>query len=217
MDSLFKTKSGTIMLGGVEYSTYPPPRALMKVMEFCWAKQFVAVGAMRFCSLDYYRQWENVVLGDPHDGESMFHLEGNPCTGGSLNEVYAWCASLPVITPDRIKVIAQHGKYNCLVRISDPSILIQRVRSALLVAEPMLALNCSEATYNRGIEVDKEILNSQKFHFTIFQKAQKFADDKEYRLAIIDTRTSSVHKDYIDLQIGDCSDILNIEDLPNYP
>ena len=213
----FTTKSGTIMLADVEYGTYPPPSDLVKVMKSCRAKQFVAYGTMRFRILEYYRHWENSVLGDPNDGISLFHLEGNPCTGDTVNPVYAWCSSLTVITPDRIQLIAQYGGYDCLVRVGEPSVLIQRAHSALLATDLMLALYCSEVTYNRGIEVNKNTLNSQKFHFNIVQKDPKFVEDKEYRLAIIDTSTKFVPKDYIDLQIGDCSDILIVEDLPTIP
>ncbi len=210
-----RTQSGTMIKDGVEYSTYPPPFALIKVMERCWAEQFVTVGSMRFGGLECYRRWENAVLGDPNDGEGMFRMKGHPYNVGSSNQVYAWCAAQSDITPERVRVLASHGGYDCLVRIHQPRTLIQRVRIALLSKDRNLLLHCAEVSYNRGSEVDKATLNSQKFHFNVFQKDPRFSEDCEYRLSFTDTGLKSQLKKHIELEVGDCSDIMDIEDLPN--
>lgn len=214
IDAPITTKSGTIIVDGVEYNIYPPPNALVKATKRCWAEQFVAAGAMRFRHLDYYRQWENPALGDPTDGKGLFHMGGHPYTFGSGNEVYAWCSSLTEITPSRINSMALNSGYDCLVRISEPATLIQRANTASLATGLTLLLHCAEVSYDRGNEVDKKTLNSQKSKFNVFQKALRSAEDKEYRLAFTDVSLKSIHRDYVDLQIGDCSDILSIEDLP---
>lgn len=215
MDPFIRTQSGTIIGDGIEYSTYTPPTAIVKVMERCWAEQLVAIGSMHFGNLECYRQWENAVLGDPNDGEGMFRMKGHPYTVGSSNKIYAWCTALPGIAIERIHVLARYGGYDCMVRIHKPAVLIQRVRSALLMKYPKLLIHCAEVSYSRGTEVDKATLNSQKFQFNVFQKDQRFAEDKEYRLSLTDVRVKSAFRDYIDVQVGDCSDIMDIENLPS--
>ncbi len=63
--------------------------------------------------------------------------------------------------------------------------------------------------------MDKRTLNSQKFHFNVFQKDPSFAPDMEYRLSLTDTSLRPQQKNLVDLAVGDCSDILSIEELPN--
>jgi len=214
MAKLNRTQSGTIIVDGVEYNTYPPPEKLVKVMARRWAEVLLSNGAMRFGSLEYYRKWENDALGDPNDGEGMLRMKEHQYNVGSSNPVYAWCTSIPTITPERIRILANHGHYDCLVQIHHPMTLIQRVRRTLSSKGRGLYLHCAEVSYNRGIEVDKATLNSQKFHFNVFQKDSRFAEDIEYRLALTDVGLKYEVRDHVDIQVGKCSDITDIRDLP---
>lgn len=204
-----------MIVDGVEHSTYPPPVALVKAMERHWAETLLKQGAMRFGSLATYRQWENAVLGDPNDGEGMFRKDRHPYETGSTNPVYAWCASMPTITVDRTLLIAKHGRYDCVVRVHEPLLLIQRVHAALVRTNKTLLLHCAEVSYNRGAEVDKQTLNSQKFHFNVFQKDPAFGPDMEYRLSLTDASLRSEPKPFVKVVVGECSDIMSIEELPN--
>lgn len=209
------TQSGTVIVEGVEYGTYPPPPVLVKAMERRWAEELLAVGAMRFGSLALYREWENTILGDPNDGKGMFRMEGNQYNIGSVNPVYAWCASLPTVSADRTLLLAENGRYDCVVRVSDPLLLIHRVRSASVRTSKTLHVHCAQVSYNRGAEVDKWTLNSQKFHFNVFQKSSAFAPDLEYRLSLTDVSLCPESKPDVCLRVGDCSDIMVIENLPD--
>lgn len=211
---LIRTESNTIIDDGLEYSTYPPPTALVKVMKRCYAQQLITEGIMKFGSLETYRSWENAVLGDRNDGIGMFHLDGRLCTVGSGNPVYAWCASLPDVTPERIRLLASHGGYDCLVRIHQPRVLLKRFSDALEARGQRLFPHCAKVSYNKGEEVDKVTLNSQKFHFNVFQKDVDFANDREYRLSLTAAGNSRAKK-HICLIIGNCIDIMEIEELPN--
>jgi hypothetical protein len=213
--SIKTTQSGTMIVDGVEYSTYPPPVALVKAMERCWAETLLKQGMMRFGSLATYRQWENEVLGDPNDGEGMFRMDGHPYETGSANPVYAWCASLPTITANRTLLLAKHGRYDCVVRVHESLSLIQRVRTALDRTNKALLFHCAEVSYTRGAEVDKQTLNSQKFNFNVFQKDPAFGPDMEYRLSLIDASSRPQPKPFVDVTVGKCSDIMSIEELPN--
>jgi hypothetical protein len=212
MTKISRTQSAAEIVNGVEYSTYPPPDGLIKVMKRCWAERLLSEGAIRFGSLAYYRRWEDAVLGDPNDGEGMLRMNAHPYEVGSVNPVYAWCAALLTITLERIKLLAEHGNYDCLVRIYQPRILIQRVR----LAKPRyFHLHCAEVSYNRGAEVDKVTLNSQMFNFNVFQKDPCFTEDQEYRVSLTDFRLRPEFVCHIDLLIGNCSDIMFIEELPS--
>lgn len=79
---------------------------------------------MHFGSLAYYRKWENAVLGDPNDGEGMFMMNGHRYEVGSINPVYAWCASLPTVTSERINKWVEPEGYDRLVRVCRPLVLI---------------------------------------------------------------------------------------------
>ena len=213
--SLIETLIEPFIKDGVEYNTYPPPAVLLKVMERRWAEKLLAFGMMRFGSIESYRKWENKVLGDPNDGKGMFLMNGHQFEADSGCPVYAWCASEPQIKAERTLLLAEQGKYDCVVRLHEPLTLIQRVHAVLTGNNGSLRLHCSQASYNRGAEVDKRTLNSQKFHYNVFQKDQLFAPDMEYRLSLIDCKLRPEHKDHVTLEVGDCSDILRIEDLPN--
>ena len=209
-----KTQSGTLVVDGVEYGSYPPPIELLKAMKRRWAEALVEYGQMRFGSLASYRQWENVVLGDPNDGQGMFRMSGHPYQTGSANAVYAWCASMPGITAERTLLLAQHCDYDCVVRVHKPLVLIRRVHSALVNVHQSLLLHCSEVSYDRGGEVNTQTLNSQKFHFNVFQKDAVFSPDMEYRLSLTDACLRAKPERFVEILVGDCSDIIAIEELP---
>lgn len=198
---------------GVEYNAYPPPRSLIKVMERRWAEALITNGTIRFRNLNYYRKWENPALGDPNDGEGMFCIKGHQYNIGSSNPVYAWCTSLSTISSDRILELAKHGQYDCVIIIQDPLLLIKRIKTALIKKKYCLHVHCAQVIYNREAEVSKEILNAQEFHFNVFQKSSIFSGDLEYRISLTDVSLPFRHKEFIDLQIGSCCDIMSIDKL----
>lgn len=185
----------------------------MKAMERRWAEALLEEGAIRFGSLGSYQQWENAVLGDPDDGEGMFRVDGHSYDTGSINPVYAWCTSLADLTPARTRQLAS-GVYNCVLRVHDPARLIQRIRASLAEECRTLHLHCGEVSYSRGTELDKKSLNSQNFHFNVFQKNSRFSPDREYRMALTDVSLPPESTQAVDLKVGNCSDIMSIEGLP---
>ncbi len=67
--------------------------------------------------------------------------------------------------------------------------------------------------YNKRQEVKIEVLQTQHHNFNVFQKAQWFKEDCEYRFAVIDYSYQHALNDYLELRLGDCSDIMSIVDL----
>jgi len=210
-----ETQADTVLVNGIEYNEYPPPEQLVKVMKREFAEQLISNGLVRLRKLEYYRRWEKGQLGDPNDGKGLYHLDGHPMQTGSVNDVYAWCLALPAIKRDRLLFLAVDGSYDCMIVLRAPEEFLRRVNDWLSEYRKGFWLHCGLVTYNRGEEVDKKALNSQKFHFNVFQKAPRFKNDMEYRMSIINATFQHLQEDYLDLLIGDCSDIMSIEALPD--
>jgi len=209
------TQSGPVVIDGIEYNEYPPPERLIKATESKWAVELMKRGLLRLHKLEYYQKWENQQLGDSNEGIGLYHLDGHPIETGSLNDVYVWCASLPVIAPERISLIAQYGNYDSIIKVSGPEELFKRVKNYLSIQMKGFWLHCGRVNYDRGTAVDKKELNSQRFHFNVFQKALKLKEDMEYRISVINFTSSPLFGDNLDLLLGDCSDIVTMEALPS--
>lgn len=217
-----RTQSGTFLSNGIEYNDFPTPGLLVKAMSRKHAESLLDSGILRIRHLEYFRNWENKVLGDANDGKGQYLLKGNPMDTDSINDVYAWCLSYPEIADSRLTLFTEQGGYNCKLVIHDPEELFQRIRKWLANNRSKLWVNCGAVKYDRSQEIDKETLNSQPIFFNVFQKAASFIEDHEYRLSIINCTFRCLHNEcsptegkYIDLEIGSCRDIASIEDLPN--
>ncbi len=206
------THARALIVENIEYNAYPPPSEVVKLTKRAWAEQMAATGTLRFGSLASYRAWENNVLGDPQEGEGVLCMNGHPYTTGSSNPVFAWCASFPSISPERTSLLAQHGEYDCCVRVRDFPEFIRRVKLALVAKG--LWLHCGEVAYTKGYEVRLDVLRSQPFHFNVFQKDRAFVDDREYRLALTDLNMGRADAEHVTLEIGACLDILEVTALP---
>jgi len=209
-----ETLTGTLLVDDIEYNEYPPAEQLCKAMKRQWANKLIQRGLIRIRKLEYYRKLENDVLGDPNDGRGLYHIEGHPMQMDSANDIYAWCLSLPEISNGRLLAISAQGKYDCTVVIHDMEKLLVRIRSYVQKNYRGLRLHCGYVLYDRGTEVSKETLDTQKFHFNVFQKASRFQDDREYRVSITNCTSKRYKKDYLDLLIGECKDIISIQPLP---
>jgi hypothetical protein len=142
-------------------------------------------------------------------------MNDHPMQTESVNDVYAWCACLPSVTPERLALIAHEGEYDCLIRLHDCGAFFSKVAAFLSNNRRGFHLHCGLVTYNRGAEVDKKTLNSQKFHFNVFQKCPDRKDDMEYRMSVINYTFHRLPEDHLDLVLGNCGEIVSIEDLPN--
>ena len=210
-----KTQTGTLLVGGIEYNEYPPPQLLLRAMERQFAEEMAKRGLVRLRKLEYHRQRENDLLGDLNEGRGLYHLDKHPMQTESVNDVYAWCLSLPDISSERLSAIAKDGNYDCIAVIHAPEKLFMRMQDYLQKYNAGFRVHCGYVHYNRGAEVNKGTLNSQKFHFNVFQKAPKFQDDQEYRLSVTNCTAARHEEDYLDLCLGDCRDITSIQPLPN--
>lgn len=176
-------------------------------------------GEVMLHTLEFFREGKSKALGDPNEGHGLYVHDKHPMKIGVSNEVFvfAWCTSLPSITPERIRLIAKEGRYDCMLTIQDPMTLFRRMRQNLLSIHPQYLMQCGNVIYDRGIAMEKDILLSKtkKFQSNVFQKdKEKFAEDVEYRVSVTNgTFTSSGCSELL-LTVGDCSDIASIEELP---
>ncbi len=156
-----QTHFGGTFVQGVEYGHYPPPASLLKIMKREWAERLVSDGHIRFGNLETYRQWENPVLGDLYEGNGQLMVDSHPQDVGSMNCVYVWCSSTPLIDKAQISKLAEAEGYDCKVNVREPSKLIHRVFTAIERSGRKLHLHCDGVIYDRGASVDKAVLNSQ--------------------------------------------------------
>lgn len=200
------TRSGTIISSGIEYSEYPIPTLLIKAMSSEFAEKLLLKGAIRIRCLEYFRTWENNVLGDKNDGLGQYKLAGNIMNVSSANDVYAFCMALPDIAHDRLRIISAEGKYDTLLTITSPEALFQRIKIALINKYHNYRIHCGLVKYDRS----QEISNNMKYHFNVFQKSTLFSEDREYRLSVVNCSSNRLEDKYIELNIGDCRDIASI-------
>lgn len=217
-----RAQTGGTLSNGIEYNDFPAPSQLVKAMSRKYAEPLLDSGILRIRHLEYFRNWENKVLGDANDGKGQYRLNGAPMDTDSTNDVYAWCLSSPKIANSQLTIFAEQGGYDCKLVIHEPEELFQRIRKWLASNRPNLWVNCGTVKYDRGQEVDKETMNSQPFCFNVFQKAASFKENQEYRLSITNYTFECLHEEfsfpegkYIDLEIGNCRDIASVEKLPN--
>ena len=108
------------MSNGIEYNDFPAPRLLVKAMSRIWAGSLIDSGKLKIRHLDYFRSWENKVLGDQNDGNGQYYVNGHPMETGSVNDLYALCLSFSEITPSRLALLAEQSGYDCLVVFRNP-------------------------------------------------------------------------------------------------
>ena len=212
---IIPTGHGTVFVEGIEYNEYPPPSVLIKAMKRQWALQLLHTGSMKMRRLAYYRQLEKPTLGDPEEGLGLLKFNGRLMHSNSMKDIFVWCTSLLSIAPTRFMQIAEEGNYDCRVRILDPQTFFSRICICLRQNHRGFNIHCGHIIYNRREEVDQKTLHSQKWNSNVFQKPPGSKDDQEYRISVQNCTDTPLPVEGLDLTIGNCSDILSIEDVPN--
>ncbi|KHE90360.1 MAG: hypothetical protein K8F52_18615 [Candidatus Scalindua rubra] len=209
MNEIIETQSGTKLLNGIEYNEYPPPASIIKATELKWAKKLRSDGLIRLYSVRYYQVLENPELGDANESCGMLRHNGNPMEIGSTNEVFIWCSAMPNTSIDVLKSLDK--TYDTIIRISNVEEFASRIMTALKELKyTFLPPHLGQVKYNRGEEVSQETLNNQKWHCNIFQKSSEFVHQNEYRMSFVNISSNQISKEYLDINIGNCNDIVQI-------
>ncbi len=209
MSNIQVTQSGTVIVNGIEYNEYPSPSSLIKSTEMKWALKLRDEGCLRLNSVGFYQKLENPELGDTNEAKGMLKLNGHPMEVDSANEVFIWCSAKPDTSTEVLKSL--NRSYDAIVRINNVEEFANRIISAARSSGYNLAPHLGQINYNRGEEVSKDVLNDQKWHHNIFQKSMDYSHQKEYRMSFSNFTFQPINKSCLDITLGNCSDILDIE------
>ncbi|GAB4188842.1 MAG: hypothetical protein Tsb002_15410 [Wenzhouxiangellaceae bacterium] len=209
MSEIIQTQTGTFIEDGVEFNQYPPPSTLVKAMEFKWATNIIETGSLRLNSTSFYQNLESKDLGDFNEGRGMFKMNGHEMNVGTINDVYIWCSALPDTSKEVL--LSLEESYNCIITINDTLQFVKRVSRALKDKGLKMWPHIGTVKYSRGKEVSKEALNSQKFNYNIFQKADNYSHHNEFRISFMNVTTNKLGTNPIDIEIGNCKELVTIE------
>jgi len=176
-------------------------------MEEKWAKKLIENGTIRLNPLEYYQNLENDELGDSKEGLGELSSKGHPYNVSSGNKVFVWCSALPETSLSTL--LDLDPKYDSVIRATNPIELTKRIMSSLIdkgfsVCPPHLG----SVYYTRSDEVDMQSVQSQLWHWNVFQKRKKYTHQNEYRLVFTDISFTVEKNQPIDLEIGSCADII---------
>lgn len=203
------TKSGTVIVNGIEYNEHPSPSSLIKATEMKWALKLRDEGCLRLHSVEFYQALENSELGDKNEAQGMLKLYGHPMEVGSATEVFIWCSAIPEASPENLKGL--NPSYDAIVRVHDIEEFVKRIVSTAKSGGYTLYPHVGKVKYNRGEEVSKDELNNQQWHHNVFQKSPDYSHQEEYRLSFSNFTLQQIDKKHIDLSLGNCNDIIEIE------
>jgi len=102
-------------------------------------------------------------------------------------------------------------KYDTIVEIKILD-FIKRTRTFLTFIDSKFWVQWGKVQYDKGIDVDKKTLNDQIFNFNAFQKHADYSWQQEYRIVVYRGTPHQYHCDYLEITLGDCSDIISIVD-----
>lgn len=205
-----RTLSGTLIRDGIEYNKYPPVNSIIKATNLKWAIKLRDQGILRLNSVEFYQKLESTELGDTNEGKGMSKLGGHPIHFDSTNEVFIWCAALPNTSFDVLKRL--NPTYDTIIRIANINEFIHRISNALKDRSLSVFPHIGKVIYERGMEVTKEALNNQIWHYNVFQKSKAYKHQREYRLSFTNMSFQRTNKKFLDIQLGNCFDIVRIEE-----
>lgn len=209
MSKIQVTQSGTVIVNSIEYNEFPSPTSLIKATEMKWALKLRDEGCLRLNSVNFYHALESQELGDTNEGKGMFKLSGQPMEVGSVNEVFIWCTAKPDTDTEVLKSL--NTSYNAIVRILNIEEFVKRIISTAKSDDYNLTPHIGKVIYNRGVEVSKDVLNNQQWHHNVFQKDKNYSHQQEYRMSFSNFTFRQINKNHLDLSLGICSDIIEIE------
>jgi hypothetical protein len=207
--SVKRTVSDTVIVNGIEYNQFPSLSSVIKAMEQHWACKLRDEGVIRLNSINYYHDLESPELGDSNEGKGQWYLDGEQMDRGSSNEVFIWCAACPDTSHETLKGLEKN--YDSIVTINNIEEFVHRISSSLRSRELKLHPHIGTITYDRGTSVTKEELNSKKWHCNVFQKNPLYAHQNELRLVYTNVSMERINQEYIDISIGECSDIVHVQ------
>jgi hypothetical protein len=184
-----------------------PPTLYRVFDDERWARAFVEEGRMRFRLVQVYQRHEDEIRADASEGNAHLLVSGDVTTlhfdeqlqivgrskapgfinyqGTFLNPVYVYCFTYP---PDgRVDLLpSRFGRY--VVKIDEPQRLAQEITNWLTV-EGILrgtpVVECAAVRYNKGEQSEEITDHLERTRLNYCQKPKSFADEFEYRYAVV--------------------------------
>lgn len=123
------------------------------------------------------------------------------------------CHFRTLLSEDALEVAAK-GTYERRLVIYSPENVFNRVKLWVSKHRNGSSLHCGRVKYDRGAQIDKKTLNSQKFLSCAFQKSPEYEREQEYRMVLMDRRPGMLREEYLDIVLGDCTDLMSVTELP---
>lgn len=190
---------------GIEYIQVPPPQKLKKAMSSELAEKLIRLGTFRLTNVLEYRKIDTTKpdQSDPYEDVGIKICQGVQCTTETLNPTFIWCCSDVKANDYKIKAIDE--RYNCIISINKPHVFFVRICNVLKQNSYQFRKQAGFVYYDKG-----EMENRKFWGDNTFQKHEKYAYQQEFRFAIKDLKFNR-NIPFINLQLGNCSDILSIE------
>jgi hypothetical protein len=164
-------------------------------------------------SFEWNKKAPQIII-DKTTRQVVGHAESNQnihYTGSSLNAQFILSTS----HPDADKQILKDKFGNFLVCVNDPKTLLERIKVAWQKHPWALDGHAFvvAAVYNKDGVVEADPYLIAPPHYSYCQKAASFQDEREFRYVLtcsVDMRRKM--DEHVTLSVGDCSDILTLED-----
>lgn len=172
-------------LDGIAYNEKDTPPFLYKAMELRYAKLLIEFGKVRIHKLPFYKKLEDSERGDQFEGEyhETIKRDGKliPITAKTTPLAFLFCTSLPTMEPPEMLHLFKGAE--CVVKIKSVHELCLRIQTAVALRDYRFGIICGKAIYDHGKIVDRP---THDYYSTYFQKHPKYANQKEYRIVLVD-------------------------------
>ncbi len=102
------------------------------------------------------------------------------------------------------------GSYDTKIKIENPDLFISRVVRAARAVSNAIVVDSRRVVYDFSDEICRSALDFITWGFHVFQKPNRFSEESEYRISLFDADMHPEVKEYIDLTLGFCGDVVSI-------
>ena len=183
------------------------PEKLYKAYPRKWAEDFLEKGTIYFTNQTKFHNEKNPERCDPSEGTAKIIINGKVCQNNSICPIYIWCATTEK-NPNTI--LDMWGDRDTVIQIFDTKSFKERIMKTISEKYPSFSFHDNHVIYDK----DEGSYREPDLNDIIFQKREKYRNQKEYRFAIKCSFSENYYsiegKDNIILSLGDCHDIAKI-------
>lgn len=198
-----KAKMTPILVNGVEYEEIPTPTELWRATKSNYANELIRNGQLYLTNVQVYREDPDSKRGDSTETDGNFFRQSIHCFTGHTNPIFLLCTTLE---SDPNKVFNIWHDYDTIIHIYDVQAFAERIlKTAITSGIKGVSFHAGTVTY------DKDHGGIRPYHWSesIFQKSERYAEQKEYRIALVGDYTM-MGVENVKLSLGPCNDLLTI-------